>query len=78
MTKDIYLGDRVKAVCVERAIVDLIVGNVQGARNCNNPDMGFKRQVVTTPDYDRSIVERSQWEVTSRGKWPEVNRCKTK
>ena len=71
-----YLSGRVKAVCVENSIVDLIVGNVHGVRSYDDPDMEFKGARLTTPEC--GMVERSQCEVTSRGRQPDVNRRETK
>ncbi|GFN83852.1 hypothetical protein PoB_001035800 [Plakobranchus ocellatus] len=34
-----YLGDEIKALCIPDAVCDVIVGNVEGARGPEDPDM---------------------------------------
>ena len=43
-----YLSGDVEALCISEAICDLVVGNVPGARNPDDPDMSVMVSAVTT------------------------------
>ena len=43
-----YLSGDVEALCILKAICDLVVGNVPGARNPDGPDMSVMAGAVTT------------------------------
>ena len=43
-----YLSEDVEALCIPKVICDLVVGNVPGARNLDDPDMSVMVSAVMT------------------------------
>ena len=51
-----YLSGEVEALCISEVICDLVVGNVPGARNPDDPDMTAMVGAVTTRAQARQEV----------------------
>ena len=53
-----YLSGDVEALCIPEVICDLVLGNVQGARNPDDPDMSVMVSAVTTRAQERQEAVR--------------------
>ena len=58
-----YLSADVEALCIPEAVCDLVVGNVPGARNPDDPDMPVMVGAVTTRAQARQEAVRKQLRV---------------
>ena len=70
-----YLSGDVEALCIPEAICDLVVGNVVGARNPDDPDMSVLVGAVTTRAQGRQEAVRKPLRVPDAVKHTEVDRA---
>ena len=70
-----YLSGDVEASCIAEAICDLVVGNVIGARNPDDPDMSVMVGAVKTRSQARQEVVRKPLRVPDAGKHTGVDRA---
>ena len=56
-----YLSGKVEALCIPEVIRDLVVGNVPGARNPDDPDMTAMVGAVTTRAQARQEVKQATY-----------------
>ena len=70
-----YLPGDVEALCIPEAICDLVVGNVPGARNPDDPDMSVMVGDVTARTQPRQEVVRKPLSVPDAGKHAGVDRA---
>ena len=70
-----YLSGDVEALCIPEAICDLVVGNVPGARNADDPDMSVMVDVVTTRAQARQEAVLKPLRVPDAGKYTGVDRA---
>ena len=73
--KTLYLSGDVESLCIPEAICDLVVGNVPGARNLDDPDMSVKVGAVSTRAHARQEVVRKPLRVPDAGKHTGVDRA---
>ena len=69
-----YLSGEVEALCISEAICDLVVGNVPGARNPDDPDMTAMVGAVTTRAQARQEVRHKPLTVPDTPKHTGVDR----
>ncbi|KAK3775535.1 hypothetical protein RRG08_041317 [Elysia crispata] len=69
-----YLSGEVEALCIPEAICDLVVGNVPGARNPEDPDMTAMVGAVTTRAQERQEVRHKPLTVPDTPKHTRVDR----
>ena len=70
-----YLSGDVESSCIPGAICDLVVGNVPGARNPDDPDMSVMVGAVTANAQARQEVVRKTFRVADAGKHAGVDRA---
>ena len=70
-----YLSGDVESSCIPEAICDLVVGNVPGARNPDDPDMSVTVGTVTTRAQARQEVVQKPLKVPDAGKHAGVDRA---
>ena len=70
-----YLSGDVEALCIPEAICDLVVGNVPGARNPDDPDMSVMVGAVTTRAQARQEAVRKPLRVPDAVKHTGVDRA---
>ena len=73
--KTLYLPGDVEALCIPEAIWDLVVGNVPGARNPDDPDMSVMVSTVTTRAQARQEAVRKPMRVPDAVKHTGVDRA---
>ena len=71
-----YLSGDVEALCIPEAICDLVVGNVPGARNPDDPDMSVMVGAVTTRTQAKQEAVRKPLRVPDAVKYTGVYRAK--
>ena len=69
-----YLSGEVEALCIPEVICDLVVGNVPGARNPDDPDMTAMVGAVTTRAQARQEVKHKPLTVPGTPKHTRVDR----
>ena len=72
--KTLYLSGEVEALCISEVICDLVVGNVPGARNPDDPDMTAMVGAVTTRAQARQEVRHKPLSVPGTPKHAGVDR----
>ena len=60
-----YLSGKIRALCMEMPVYDLIIGNIDGARDANEPNPNWKNDVfaVTTRAQERKAKETTHLKV---------------